>query len=171
MTLRLRRFLVIVLVGLGVLVVSQFVPLPFQLAFAFLGGWLVFLRDTLPRMTVDRTQLVIAGIALASFVCGLQLLLRRTVPPRFVGGRPWPWRATAAVTGLVLAMFVAGTGLVGIAHQIGWLVTSPEPLLERDTWREKFLESIEQRRRAAEAEEAGAEEASDRDSAAATLGP
>lgn len=128
----MRWFLAFVVAGCGVLLVAPIVPLPFQIAFGLLAGWAVFLRDTLPRVTVDRTQLVIAAVALTAFVCGLHALLRRHVPAGVVGGRPWPWRATAAVTGLVVATFVAGTGLVGIAHQIGWLLTSPEPVLESD---------------------------------------
>lgn len=132
MTRLVRRSLVCALAGFGVFLVAPVVPLPFQIVFGLLAGWYVFLRDVLPRVTVDRTQLVIAGFALAAFVGGLQTLLRRNVPERIVGGRPWPWRATAAVTGLLMAMFVAGTGLVGIAHQIGWLATSPEPVLEQD---------------------------------------
>lgn len=145
-----RMLIVVGIAGLVVVLLAAIVPLPLQIAVGLIAGWFVFLRDTLPRVTVDRTQLLIAGVALAAFVGGLHLLLRRGVPPRLVGGRPWPWRATAAVTGLVLAMFVAGTGLVGIAHQIGWLATSPEPIFERDTFRKKVLTLQEERRLASE---------------------
>src|SRR5262249_25254848 len=36
---------------------------------------------------------------------------------------------TAAVVGVVVLLFVAGIGVVGLTHQTAWLITSPEPLL------------------------------------------
>ncbi|MCA9071447.1 MAG: DUF1559 domain-containing protein, partial [Planctomycetaceae bacterium] len=42
----------------------------------------------------------------------------------------WPKRWTACILGLVLMMFIAGIALVGMTHQIAWLATSEEPLLE-----------------------------------------
>jgi hypothetical protein len=42
----------------------------------------------------------------------------------------WKWRWTVAILTVVLLMFVAGTSLVGLAHQAVWLATSPEPMYD-----------------------------------------
>src|SRR5262249_36515165 len=42
----------------------------------------------------------------------------------------WPIRRTGVIIGLLILMFVAGISAVGISHQIAWLLTSPEPVIE-----------------------------------------
>ena len=43
--------------------------------------------------------------------------------------RPWRFRSTVAIVAVVVMAFVAGTSLIGIAHQITWWAQSPEPTL------------------------------------------
>src|SRR5262249_49375232 len=44
--------------------------------------------------------------------------------------RRWRWRWTGWLVGGVVLMFVAGLAAAGVAHQVGWLITSPEPIVE-----------------------------------------
>ncbi len=100
--------------------------LPFQLTLSVVFGWVLFLIHTLPRMTVDGPSVFVGCLALALFTAGVH-----------VAGRAWrrnalakpPWKlrwSLATVVGIFL-LFAAGISLIGIVHQAGWLLTSPEP--------------------------------------------
>src|SRR5262249_9257130 len=45
------------------------------------------------------------------------------------GSRVWTPRWTITLLSLVVLLFVAGIAAVGIAHQVAWLATSPEPIV------------------------------------------
>lgn len=95
---------------------------------AVVAGWIPFLRRTVPRMTFDWPQIWLTVAALAVFVAGLHRFLRwlaRDGAAAAASG--WRLRWTAAVATIVLFMFVAGTSMVGIAHQAAWLARSDEP--------------------------------------------
>lgn len=99
-----------------------------QAAFAVTVGWIPFLRSTVPRMTVDWPQVWLTLAALAVFVAGLHRCLRWLLRNAAAVEAPgWRLRWTAAVATIVLFMFVAGTAMVGIAHQAAWLARSDEP--------------------------------------------
>lgn len=99
-----------------------------QAAFAVTTGWIPFLRSTVPRMTVDWPQVWLTLAALAVFVAGLHRFLRWLLRDgAAVDASGWRFSWTAAVATIVLVMFVAGTAMVGIAHQAVWLARSDEP--------------------------------------------
>ena len=64
------------------------------------------------------------------------------------GERPWKPRWTAALVSLVVLMFVAGLATAGIAHQVGWLLTSGEPLVASSgrhaVWRAQSVNNLKQ---------------------------
>jgi hypothetical protein len=102
-----------------------------------LFGWTRFLVENVPRMTFDPPAVALGGAAMVLFVVLAHFTLRSfaagraaaepTATPR---ATKWKWRWTLAILAVVLLMFVAGTSLVGLAHQAVWLATSPEPVYD-----------------------------------------
>jgi Protein of unknown function (DUF1559) len=108
---------------------------PFQIGFDIAAGWAFFLARVVPLITVNVNGMLTGIVALLSFVAGLHLLLRwlygamATDSPENTSRR-WQFRWTLGLTGLVVVMFAAGIATVGSLHQVGWLVTSPQPLID-----------------------------------------
>jgi hypothetical protein len=102
--------------------------LPGDLAFGLLFGWIFFVLRVGPQLQVSWE-----GLATAVFAAGLgwglgHVLLRRVVS---AAGRPvWRRTNTTALLAMVVLGFVAGIAAVGVAHQLAWLVRSPQPLLD-----------------------------------------
>lgn len=109
--------------------------LPFDIGFALLFGWVVYLFETLPQISVSVSGVLSAVICLGLLGAGLHAFLSwfyRSLPQKEEDVEPrgpWQVRWTASLLGLFMLMFVAGTATVGFAHQTAWLVTSPEPLV------------------------------------------
>lgn len=142
---RAKRRRVWRLVGGAVIAVIVAVLSPaalWQAVIALATGWIPFLRNTVPQMTVDWPQVWLTLAALAVFVAGLHRFLRWLLsagPAGPVSG--WQFRWTAAVATIVLFMFVAGTAMVGVVHQVAWLARSDLPLT-----RSSFSGSLSQAR-------------------------
>jgi hypothetical protein len=113
--------------GAAVLLLCAGCVYPFQTVFYLAAGWAFFLARVLPQITMSADGILTGVIGLVGFVLGLHLLLRW-----FAGtqDRPWRGRWTFGLAALVVVMFAAGIATVGSVHQVGWLVTSPRPLLE-----------------------------------------
>jgi len=100
------------------------VEIPFHLAF----GWLIFVVTVLPRIEFDFSQAAFCLALLVGFAFGLHQLCRRLLNPS------WSISASWRITGLAIIAFVAGTSVVGVAHQTIWLarqdqiLDSPEAL-------------------------------------------
>jgi hypothetical protein len=115
--------------------VSYFFEMPAAVLVLF--GWTRFLVENVPRMTFDPPAVALGGAAMVLFVVLAHFTLRSfaagraaaepTATPR---AAKWKWRWTLAILAVVLLMFVAGTSLVGLAHQAVWLATSPEPVYD-----------------------------------------
>ncbi|MBA3313449.1 MAG: DUF1559 domain-containing protein [Planctomycetota bacterium] len=103
-------------------VVEWFVSLVF--------GWLLFLLRVLPRMTFDPGSTVVGMAALILLTAGAHAV-GRSASKRFCLTHHWRLKWTVASVGLLFLLFVAGTSLIGITHQIAWLATSDEPLSRR----------------------------------------
>jgi hypothetical protein len=127
-----------VVVVLGIIIVllawmGQAAPLDALLNLAF--GWVFYLFRVIPEVSVNVSVVLTAFICLAGLTVGLHLFLgwlfRHPSTSRTEDAvRRWPLRWTGMILGVVLLMFVAGTAAVGVVHQTGWLITSPEPLME-----------------------------------------
>jgi hypothetical protein len=111
--------------------------LPAELLVNLAVGWAAFLYRVLPGVTVGWSGVVTAVACLLGLAVGLQLFCRwvyqQVQAAKGADGRPppmWPVRWTGAIVGVVVVMFLAGIAAAGITHQIGWLLTSPEPLID-----------------------------------------
>jgi prepilin-type processing-associated H-X9-DG protein len=104
--------------GLGVLI-------DFALTLAF--GWVVYLWRVIPRVTIDWGGVAMGLVCLILFAVGSHAFLKWLAASIRGVDRPWTPRRTVAVVAVVVLMFVAGISATGVAHQVGWLLISPEP--------------------------------------------
>jgi hypothetical protein len=111
-----------VVVGLALLVLAKYATVEAPVVLLF--GWVMFLVRVLPRAELDRGSVLVGVVAMLLLVVGVQGFGRS-----WSTARSWKWRWSLSGVGLVAVLFAAGTALVGIVHQIGWLATSPEPLV------------------------------------------
>jgi prepilin-type processing-associated H-X9-DG protein len=91
-------------------------------------GWVPFLSNTLPRIQVDWPSIVLGAGAFAGFVIGLHWVARALIGQK---GVPWKLRSSLICSSLIVIVFAAGVAVIGVVHQIGWLVTAREPLMVR----------------------------------------
>jgi hypothetical protein len=118
-----------------VLAVLVVVAGPFELPRALVLGWLFFLYRTLPRMTVDWPSVLVGCAALLLFTVGVHAA-GRTWLRHSVAWPRWKLRWSITTVAVVVLLFAAGISVVGIVHQVGWLVTSPEPhYIQTIRWR------------------------------------
>src|SRR5262245_10189022 len=141
----MKRVLFLVLVILVLLsCVGVFFPLDFLIALTI--GWGFYLYRVVPQIHVNWIGVATAFLCLVGFVVGLHLFLNwqaqewrqkaelrddthgadlvQSVWP------VWPVRRTAIVVTAVLLMFTTGMAAAGVAHQLGWLLSSREPFLD-----------------------------------------
>lgn len=82
-------------------------------------------------MAVACSALIVVGLhSLAVWIFGH---VTRTLRQTSASNWRWSW-SVSLYLGLWL-VFMAIMGAVGVAHQVGWLVRSREPLLVQTTWR------------------------------------
>ncbi|HUG91206.1 MAG TPA: DUF1559 domain-containing protein [Planctomycetaceae bacterium] len=93
-------------------------------------GWVQFLARVLPRMTVFWPSILAGGLALVLLLIGIHVSGRRFLRKRDAADAPrrWKLRWTLVIVAGVLVLFAAGIGLVGLTHQVIWLMGSEEPL-------------------------------------------
>lgn len=112
--------------GLGMAFVFE---VPITLAF----GWITFLGRVLPQMQPSLSGIAVAGILAAAVVCLGQWLAgsfynRPTTTE--AAGRRWPLHWTfLGLAGLVL-VFCLTIASAGIIHQVGWLASSEQRLIQ-----------------------------------------
>src|SRR5262245_35639962 len=121
----------LVLIAAVAVVVDYFFGGPL---FYLAAGWAYFVARVGPRITVSVGGLFTALAAVTLFVAGLHMALRwlyGTAEPA-VTDAPGRWRPkwTATVSALVLVAFASGIAALGVVHQLGWLATAPEPLMQ-----------------------------------------
>ena len=114
----------LLLLGLGCL--GLVFPLEFLFTVAF--GWIFYLHRVLPQLTVSPAGVVTAVVCLAGVGFGTHAFLTWLYGAvRGPDSAPWRKKWSAQLVAGVLLMFVAGIGMIGVVHQTGWLITSPEP--------------------------------------------
>jgi hypothetical protein len=126
-----KRVLVIVTIGL---VVGA--ALADEVARTLLTGWAPFLVRVLPRVTIDWRTVGVGAAAVVLFAAGAHWLARSA-------RKDWRVAWSLAAVGAVVVLFAAGICLIGVVHQTGWLLTSPEPAViavERPRWSLKSTE-------------------------------
>lgn len=125
-TILVLFLLMFLLAGMG----SGFVELIFNAVF----GWVMFLQRTLPQISLNWSLIGLAAMACLG-ILGLTHWFLGWVTKAKNGDFSWPVKWTiSAVIGLAL-LFLVGMSIGGIAHQIGWMTTSAEPLFERKSKR------------------------------------
>jgi hypothetical protein len=92
-------------------------------------GWTEFVARSYPRLTINLEATLVFLLAGIAFCFGLHQLLRWGTKERGEDGTTTPgwrlsWSLTIAV--LVWVSFLAGISIVGISHQIVWLMESPK---------------------------------------------
>jgi prepilin-type processing-associated H-X9-DG protein len=95
----------------------------------------MYLARVLPQVGIDWSGVITATLCFILFVAGAHAFLgwlygqvqkeTGSVDPAIPRWRP-RWTITLGV--LTVVMFVAGISAAGITHQVGWLLTSQEPL-------------------------------------------
>lgn len=126
------RTLLVVIAAIG-LVVFCVAGWPMELLFYLAAGWGYFLARVGPQIRFNMSGILTALGAITLFVVGLHIALgwlyRSTGPTGDVTPRRWRRRWTAGLSALVLVVFMSGMAALGCLHQIGWMATSPEPLV------------------------------------------
>jgi hypothetical protein len=121
--------LVYAVLGGALLGLAAVLCLASEVVRAVLLGWTAFLWNVLPRVSVDRPTLILAGVSFALFVLGIHgfgmAWSRRHEDEEVPAGR-WRVRWSLATGVLVVVLFAAGISLVGIVHQTAWLAASSD---------------------------------------------
>ena len=128
----------------GFVAVAMFIGLLFvfsnvlrEIVLSLCIGWCSFLIRTIPQITGN---LSIAGMALLCSVFALVLghvFFRWLVAARARNDpnrAPARWKFAWTFCGFLslLVLFLIGMAAGGIVHQIGWIASSPEPMVESD---------------------------------------
>lgn len=126
---------------IAAVVFGTITKVPGETALHLLGGWLAFAAHSLSDSTINWSGVVTAALCTAILLFGTHRFVRWLVTAsrtrdsanlssgaQPVGSTPWPLRRTILALSLIVLMFVAGLGFIGLVHQTVWLSTSPEPL-------------------------------------------
>lgn len=110
------------LVGIG----SGAVELIFTVAF----GWWMFLERTVPEI-VWNWSLVGMAVVSSLFIMALSHWFLRWLSKEQIALSQWPIKWTICGLVAVSLVFLVGMSVGGIAHQVGWMAASEEPLFQR----------------------------------------
>ncbi len=99
-------------------------------------GWIGYLSRVLPEVTIrwDGIAIFVGGLAMSAIVAhfllnGFFRELKALIP---INQLRWRFRWTIVLLGSVILMFTAGISMVGITHQVTWLLTAKEPIFGRN---------------------------------------
>ncbi|CAN5477529.1 hypothetical protein BH11PLA2_BH11PLA2_17180 [soil metagenome] len=117
---------------LAMIAVAAVVLLTVDGALMIVYGWVPFLARVIPQVTVDLPSAIVGVTAFTLFLAGVHLTGRRIRP------QTWKLRWTvAAVLGVVI-LFASGISFVGMIHQVAWLSTSEEPIVQQTVVRRQY---------------------------------
>ncbi len=91
-------------------------------------GWIFFLGRSFQQTSFSPGAFATAVVCGLGFIFGLHFFIRHKAG-RFASFC-WNWKQSLIVSTATVLMFVAGISIVGVTHQISWLATSPEPIVE-----------------------------------------
>jgi hypothetical protein len=119
----------------------------FQSLYLLTFGWVSFLARVAPEIRPDGSAIGMGIISLAFFTLGLHWFLawfhaavsQKSLIPNddpvsqpTTGGRAWSVRWTLSIVAIIVMMFVAGISMVGITHQVTWMATAKQPLINNE---------------------------------------
>jgi hypothetical protein len=98
-------------------------------------GWVAFLQRVWPSVTVNWNGIGMVTLCSALILAGLHSMgkwLFGALASRLASSNGLQWRLswTFALYLVVWLLFAAVMGAVGVAHQVGWLIRSGEPLMK-----------------------------------------
>lgn len=120
------------MLGVMLLLACGGILVPLDLAVALVFGWVMYLLRVVPSVRVDGAGVATAVGCLGLLGVGSHAFCRWLYGQ--IGKGPsldearWRMRWTVSGLALVVVMFVAGIAATGVAHQVGWLIGSSEPL-------------------------------------------
>ena len=106
----------------------------FSVPITLVLGWIPYLTRVVGEVHFNGVEIFVAALLLAAFGFGLHRCLHwlyRSVKPEADSEAPgWQPRWTASLVGLGCLLFAASVAVVGTIHQLGWIFTSSEPILQ-----------------------------------------
>jgi hypothetical protein len=113
------------------------IELPFRLVL----GWTLFLEREMPRVRFNPAAIGLFAVALP-----VAMLLGHNCASWLWRGSGnatrWRWKWTLILTTATILMFAIGMAATGVAHQVGWLINSPRPVIESRTKRRVELNRV-----------------------------
>ena len=107
-------------------------------------GWIHFIVKNLASVELNPGLLAEGIVSALALGVGAHYFCRWLYREAGLSGAcPWRWQWTASGLGVVLFLFVAGIGTIGVVHQAAWLFGSKDPLLVDDfSGRARFSEAV-----------------------------
>ena len=137
-SLLMRILRTALLIFLGLLVLTLLGTGLEQVVFLIINhggfGWLHFLIRVIPAIQINPLAIITALVCVVLLLFGAHFFftwLARAWQAGQPDARPWRKRWTVSFMSLVLLIFVAGTAMVGVTHQVVWLSMTP------DSWTKK----------------------------------
>ena len=124
--------------GLGCLVAVFFCLLlfacmggswPMHAVILVLFGWLIYPFKQADEITIEWTSVGVSCVALALFAIVFHSFLKWLHKLRETETE-WPFKQSLKIIAMILFAFVAGISMIGIVHQITWMATSEERLID-----------------------------------------
>tara|TARA_R110002073_G_scaffold60209_9_gene151220 strand:+ start:427 stop:1386 length:960 start_codon:yes stop_codon:yes gene_type:complete len=119
--------------AVAVVVLASLLLVPTDLLNSLLTGWLFFIGRVAPQVQFHSGGVAVFAVSFAISVACAHYLLSWGIS-QANAKRPahaliqWRLKSSIAIVILCMLLFIVGIATTGIAHQIGWLVTSPEPI-------------------------------------------
>ncbi|NOS69812.1 MAG: hypothetical protein HOP33_07770 [Verrucomicrobia bacterium] len=134
-------FWLVVIVSLFFLFIMMTVPGIIEPGFVLLFGWVQFLQRTVSAMSWNWDLIGMGVLASAGILfLGHKLLggIANKVAVAHNLPRRWSWKWTWSGFVGLLILFLVGMAIGGIAHQIGWMMSTNEPMIEAKNrkWRD-----------------------------------
>lgn len=119
-----------------------------RIAFSLLIGWVAFLFRVVSAMTVSWSgigMVVVCSLLIVAGMHSLSTWLYAHAAGRAGKALPeqWRWSWTISLYLGVWLIFMAIMGAVGVAHQVGWLMRSKEPLMLQQSYRGSTLYDLQ----------------------------
>jgi len=105
----------------------------FESAIVLVFGWMQFLQRTIPAIAWNWSLVGMSGLTAVGILLLTHQLMggvfNQVAAARNLTWR-WSWRWTwSGFVGLLLLFFI-GMSVVGMVHQVGWLLSAREPMME-----------------------------------------
>jgi hypothetical protein len=96
-----------------------------------LFGWAYYVADAAPKVKLDWASIAVGAIALFLLGVGVHLAGRAFQNWRireYRAVQPWRFRWTIGAIMVLVLLFSSGLAVIGMAHQLAWLLSSDKPV-------------------------------------------